>query len=236
MEEFHEIIANWTNQHNTSYNSRFIAACAACENYKDQGFDKRDAAELLMANGFGNAGVDEVVNKTFGETKETIQKKSMELFVVPTNYNDIKPLVEYRLITRGPEKFVSYLTDAPEPIITTTAKHKKSLIKLATAGYENKNTLDFLHKEISPYMEEAMLNSVLLSERDAGEIHKVSGTQYKVTLGQREATVDLDNGVSSGHRFAKGNFSKFGLADEFLIKAHDQVSPYIRLRKILLSK
>ena len=50
---------------------------------------------------------------------------------------------------------------------------------------------------------------------------------------KESADVDLDMGVSTGTRFQKGNFSDFGLADEFMIQAADHSSPYERLKRAL---
>jgi hypothetical protein len=237
MDKIYDAITNWQNTHGNSYNSRFIAACAKCEGYKTKGFDASEIAELLMADGMGQAGVNEVLAKVFGPAQNTpFEKKSMELYIVPTKYADVQPLVENRLMSKGPQKFVSYLTESPEPLVVTTAKHKKSLLKLANDAYENISLMAYLHNEISPYIEEAMLDSVLLAEQHEGKIDKIAQAQYNVKLGGKQATVDLEIGKSSGNRFANGNFDKFGLADEFIVKVHDAVSPYARLKKILLQK
>jgi len=47
------------------------------------------------------------------------------------------------------------------------------------------------------------------------------------------AEVDLSNATSSSDKFIGGNYVDFGLADEYMVKAADTVSPYQRLKRAL---
>jgi hypothetical protein len=47
------------------------------------------------------------------------------------------------------------------------------------------------------------------------------------------AEVDLSNGTSTSEKFTKGNYADFGIADEYIVSAADQVSPYLRLKRAL---
>ena len=47
------------------------------------------------------------------------------------------------------------------------------------------------------------------------------------------AEVDLSSATSSSEKFIGGNYVDFGLAEEFMVKAADTVSPYQRLKRAL---
>ena len=235
MQELYDTITNWNNTLGTSYNSRFITACATCETYKNKGYSRNEASEMLISQGLGMNGSEEVLDSVYGKDN-AIKTSSIDLFIVPTRYSDVKNYIEYQLKKVGPEKFVSYLTDAEAPIIKASSKFKKTLVKIAQSAYENPNLMEHMHEELEPYIEEAMLNSVLIAENEQANIQKVASNQYKVEFMNREASVDLEGGHSTGTRYTKGNFKYFGLADEFLVKAHDTVSPYTRLRKVVIRK
>jgi hypothetical protein len=48
------------------------------------------------------------------------------------------------------------------------------------------------------------------------------------------AEVDLMNGTSTSDKYVQGSYSSFGLVDEFLVKAADTVSPYMRLKRAIV--
>ena len=236
MNELQDTLTNWTNSLGNTYSARFVAACTDCEGCKKRGFTRDEASEILASRGYGMDGVSDVLDQIYGPKTAEASTKNIDLFVVPTKYKDISKMIEYRLAKSGPEKFVSYLTECEMPIIGTTERHKKSLLKIAQCSIEDPSTIVHLHDELEPYVEEAMLNSVLMAEQHQATINKLSQNQYLVEFPARCATVDLGKGESNSSKFVKGNFGKFGLADEFLIKAHDTVSPYIRLRKSLIHR
>lgn len=227
----YESIVNWTNKLGNSYNTKFIQACAECESCKCKGFDRDEAVELLMAKGFGHPeGLSEIIDEVYGVPE--VKKVKAEVYVVPTSYDDVQHIIEEQLINSGPESFVSYLTDSADPIMRINANHKKTLIKLAKSALENSDHFKFLHEEIKPFIEEAMLNSVLLAEKSTDyAMQKFASSKFGVIINGKEAMVDLNAGNSSGERYVRGNFNKFGLADEYLVKAHDTASPYVRLKK-----
>ena len=229
MEDF-DTIVNWTNKLGNSYNTKFIQACAEAENLKEQGYTKEEAEEML-ASTHGLKGLREILSQVFGTVKN--QKLAQEAFVVPTGYDDITHVVETNLLKDGPETFISDLTDTEFPIIEASKSYKATLLKLAKSCYENNSLMKHLHNEIKPYFEEAMLNAVLKSEQQSSSIKKANAKEYQVKIGGKSAMVNLMDGISNNEIFTKGNYSKFGLADEFLVKAHDEVSPYTRILKVL---
>lgn len=236
MNKLYDTISNWQNSLTNTYTTRFIEACGDCHNYMSKGFTRDEASEILISKGYGSTGIEEVLDEIYGPKISKASTKKIDLYVVPTKYNDIMSMVEYRLAKSGPDKFIKYLTEPENPIIGTTEKHKKSLLKLANNAYENVSLAKHLHNELEPYLEEAMLNSVLIAEQQNASIQKIDKNKYFVEFPGRFASVDLDKGNSTSNKFTKSNYGKFGLADEFLIKAHDTVSPFIRLRKILIQQ
>jgi hypothetical protein len=236
MNELQDTIINWTNTLGNTYNFRFISACNECQSCKNKGFTREEASEILASKGLGTIGAEEALNKIYGQREAGSKIKNIDLYVVPTKYRDISSMVQHRLNKVGPDVFVSFLTNCEDPIVPTTARHQKFLLKIAKNAIEDPYTVEHLHEELEPYMEEAMLNAVLTAEQHSASVSKVASNQYLVEFPEKCAVVDLNKGESNGTKFSKSNFGKFGLADEFLIKAHDTVSPYIRLRKSLINR
>ena len=230
MEDFDTII-NWSNKLGNSYNTKYIQACAECQSLKAKGFTRDEAEEILAGSGHGLKGLKTVLAEVFGETKKQYAKR--EAYVVPTSYDDVLHIVEANLLKDGPKKFVEEITSSEHPIVEASDLHKKNLLKIANSCYENVSLMKHLHNELRPFFEEIMLNSVLEAEQNKGSIKKLSQSQYEVKIGAKTAKTNLMEGLSSGEKFQKGNYAKFGLADEFLVMTHDQVSPYNRILKAL---
>ena len=228
--ENYESIVNWTNKLGNTYNAKYIQACTECESLKNKGYNREEAEEILAGNGHGLKGLKQVLARVFGEVPRTAAKQ--ESFIVPTSYDDILHVVEHNLIKDGPVTFTNSLTDSLFPIIEASDSYKKTILKLATACYTNPSNMKHLHKELKPYFEEIMLNAVLGAEQNStSSVKKTSSNEYEVKIANRKAYLNLMQGLSSDEKFSKGNYAKFGLADEFLVKAHDKVSPYTRILK-----
>ena len=230
MEDF-DTIVNWSNKLGNSYNAKHIQASAECQSLKNKGFNRDEAEEILAGNGFGLKGLKEVLDSVFGELKSKKYAKR-EAFFVPTSYDDVMHVVEHNLFHDGPEVFVNDLTNSEFPIIEASKSHKQNLLKLAKTCFENASLMKHIHAELKPYFEEIMLNSVLEAEQKQCFIKK-AGTKYEVKVGNKKAIVNLMEGTSNNEVFNKGNYAKFGLADEFLVSAHDKVSPYTRILRAL---
>ena len=72
-----------------------------------------------------------------------------------------------------------------------------------------------------------------IAEIDKPEIKTASKNKYVVAMKKGVAEVDLENAHSSSAKFTEGNYSLFGLADEFIVSAANAVSPYSRLKRAL---
>jgi hypothetical protein len=94
-----------------------------------------------------------------------------------------------------------------------------------------------LHTELKPWVEEALLNSVLVAEKEKSNIVTADKNKqvYKVAMRKGEATVDLTSGTSTSEKFTQGNYATFGLADEYMVSAVNSISPYERLKRALNS-
>lgn len=232
--DFNSIINNWNNTLSTTFGEQFSLAQAKCEKMKKQGLKQNDIREVLSADGLNDPTINEVIGRSFGKStlKEKLKKASyVSQYVVPTSYEDIKLAVENTLFKFGPEKLITFLTSGDTPIIKTSATHIQRIKKIATQSLEDSHALQHLHDELEPYMEEQMLHAVLEAEHGDAEIKKVSSDQYMVKMNNRTAMVDLSAGQSSSKRYSESHYDKFGLADEFIIKAHDKVSPCSRIIK-----
>jgi len=86
---------------------------------------------------------------------------------------------------------------------------------------------------LRPYVEETLLNSVLIAQSQEAEVKTASKNKYVVSMRKGTADVDLVNATSNSEKFTQGNYASFGLADEFMVKAADTISPYARLRRAL---
>ncbi len=232
-----DIIYNWKNElRQTNKGEKTVAAQSALD-LQRRGFSAAEAIELLAADKFGldvaESAVYEIYGKEQREARKNIVKTAM---VVPTSYNDVAPIIEETLSRLSPKEFVHKLARSEMPILRVSSKNIESWYRLATAAKEHGgHAMTILHSELRPWVEETMLKSVLIAEKENASIQRLSSDrkQFRVAMQKESADVDLDMGVSTGTRFQKGNFSDFGLADEFMIQAADHSSPYERLRRAL---
>ena len=102
------------------------------------------------------------------------------------------------------------------------------MAKESEAGMQN------LHSALKPYIEEQLLYSVLTAQSEQAEIKTASQDRYIVSMKKGTAEVDLMNGTSTSDKYVQGSYSSFGLVDEFLVKAADTVSPYMRLKRAIV--
>ncbi len=77
------------------------------------------------------------------------------------------------------------------------------------------------------------MNNVLIAETSDVNMKVASKGKYVVSMKHGSAEVDLTNGTSSSNKFQNGNYADFGLADEFMVKAAETISPYERLKRAL---
>ena len=226
-----DLIYNWRNELKGHSSGMKVVASAHAVKLKNQGFNKDEVVELLAAENFDLNLVKKVASVVFDE--ESNVKTAMEVAVVPTKYADCAPIIEKTLEKLSAKEFVNKLTQGNHPIVRADDKAFESWKRLAELAKKNYNARLSLHAELKPWVEEALLNNVLVAETSDVQMKTASKNKYVVSMRHGSAEVDLANGTSTSAKFQEGNYELFGLADEFMVKAADSVSPYERLKRAL---
>lgn len=226
-----DLIYNWRNELKGHSSGMKVVASAHAVKLKNQGFNKDEVVELLAAENFDLNLVKKIASTVFDE--ETNVKTAMEVAVVPTKYADCAPIIEKTLEKLSAKEFVNKLTKGNHPIVRADEKSFESWKRLAELAKKNYNARLSLHAELKPWIEEVLLNNVLVAQTSEGQMKTASKNKYVVSMRHGSAEVDLTNGTSTSVKFQEGNYELFGLADEFMVKAADSVSPYERLKRAL---
>ena len=226
-----DLIYNWRNELKGHSSGMKVVASAHAVKLKNQGFNKDEVVELLAAENFDLNLVKKIASTVFDE--ETNVKTAMEVAVVPTKYADCAPIIEKTLEKLSAKEFVNKLTQGNHPIVRADEKSFESWKRLAELAKKNYNARLSLHAELKPWIEEVLLNNVLVAQTSEGQMKTASKNKYVVSMRHGSAEVDLTNGTSTSVKFQEGNYELFGLADEFMVKAADSVSPYERLKRAL---
>lgn len=231
-----DMIYNWRNELRQNVQGEQFVAVQAAENYKQRGFTAAETLEMLAADSYDLRIAEAAVKSTYEpESSAPAADKARTAQVVPTSYNDVAPIIENTLSRLSAREFVDRLTKSEAPLMRVTAASVESLQRLAAQAKEDAYALSVLHDEIRPWIEDAMLKSVLLAEKEPAQVTAMgkNSSRFKVASRKEVAEVDLESGVSTGSRFQKGHFAEFGLADEFMVRAADVSSPYQRLKRAL---
>lgn len=226
------MIYNWRNELRAHNDGVYVVANSQASKYKSQGFNKSEVVELLAAENFDIEIANRIASKLFDDPTIS-EKETISVAVVPTKYSDCAPVIERSLEKLSSKEFVKKLTIGEHSIVKADLKSVESWRRLAELAKTNSNARAELHKELKPWVEEALLNSVLIAQSEKPEIKTASKNKYFVSMRKGEAEVDLANATSSSKKFTEGNYADFGLADEFMVSAAEAVSPYARLKRAL---
>jgi len=231
-----EFIYNWRNELKQSQDGALLVASRMASRLKDSGFGKNDVIELLAVENFDIELCTRVASKLFDAVEVPVAKK-VEVAVVPTKYSDCAPTIERSLERLSARDFAKRLCSGPYAVVKIDEKQFDSWVRLAELAKTSSNARTALHTELKPWVEEALLNSVLVAQKEKGNIVTADKNKqvYKVAMRKGEATVDLTSGTSTSEKFTQGNYATFGLADEYMVSAADSVSPYERLKRALNS-
>lgn len=231
-----EFIYNWRNELKQSQDGALLVASRMASRLKESGFGKNDVIELLAVENFDIELCNRVASKLFDTVEAPVAKK-VEVAVVPTKYADCAPTIERSLERLSARDFAKRLCSGPYAVVKIDEKQFDSWVRLAELAKTSSNARTALHTELKPWVEEALLNSVLVAQKDKGNIVTADKNKqvYKVAMRKGEATVDLTSGTSTSEKFTQGNYATFGLADEYMVSAADSVSPYERLKRALNS-
>ena len=228
-----DMIYNWRNELKAHNDGVFVVANSQAQKYKNQGFEKSEVVELLAADNFDLDIANRVASKLFDTAEEVMQNTAVEVAVVPTRYSDCAPVIERSLTKLSAKEFVKRLCTGPHSIVKTDEKGLGFWLRITEAAKENAAGKSHLHASLKPYIEETLLNNVLLAQSQDAQIKTASKTKYVVSMKKGSAEVDLSSATSSSEKFIGGNYVDFGLADEYMVKAADTVSPYQRLKRAL---
>ena len=226
-----DMIYNWRNELRSHNNGVFVVASSQAQNYKNQGFSKSEAVELLAADNFELELVKRVASKIFDDV-EVPEKEVIEVPVVPTKYSDCAPIIERSLEKYSAKEFVKRLCTGPHAIVKTDEKGLSFWQRVTEAAKNNNQGKAHLHSALRPYIEETLLNNVLIAQSQQSDVYK-SNNRCVVSMKKGQAEVDLNNATSTSDKFTQGNYKDFGLADEYMVAAADTISPYNRLKRAL---
>jgi hypothetical protein len=227
-----DMIYNWRNELRSNQNGAVIVASSQANKYKTQGFTKSETIELLAADNYDLDLVNRVASKVYDAPEEQT-KQVIEVAVVPTKYSDCAPIIERSLQKYSAKDFVKKLCIGPHAIVKTDDKGLGFWQRVAEIAKSSSQGVNNLHSALKPYIEEALLNNVLVAQSQKAEVKTASRNKYVVSMKNGTSEVDLSNATSSSRKFIEGNYSDFGLADEYMVIAADTVSPYSRLKRAL---
>ncbi len=230
-----EFIYNWRNELKQSQDGALLVASRMASRLKSSGFGKNDVIELLAVENFDIELCNRVASKLFDAAEAPVEKK-VEVAVVPTKYADCAPTIERSLERLSAREFTKRLCSGPYAVVKIDNKQFDSWVRLAELAKTSSNARTALHTELKPWIEEALLNSVLTAQKEKSNVTADKNNKtYRVAMRRGEATVDLNSGTSTSEKFTQGNYATFGLADEYMVSAADSISPYERLKRALNS-
>lgn len=229
-----DMIYNWRNELRAHKDGVYVVANSTASKLKNQGFNKSEVIELLAANNYDIELANRVASNLFDENPNVEQNSTVEVAVVPTKYSDCAPIIEKNLQKLSAKEFTKRLCTGPYAIVKTDDRGITQWQRWASMAKESEAGMQNLHSALKPYIEEQLLYSVLTAQSEQAEIKTASQDRYIVSMKKGTAEVDLMNGTSTSDKYVQGSYSSFGLVDEFLVKAADTVSPYMRLKRAIV--
>ena len=149
-------------------------------------------------------------------------------------YSDCIPVIEKSLEKYSAREFVKRLCTGPHSIVKADERGLSFWQRVAEIAKSNTQGKSHLHAALKPWVEETLLNSVLIAQAEKPEIKLASDENIIVNMRKGSAEVNLNKGTSTSKKFTEGNYADFGLADEYMISAAEHVSPYERLKRALI--
>jgi hypothetical protein len=235
MNQNDEMIYNWSNALRKTSDGVLLVAIKTAEKLKEENYSVGDASDILVAADYDLKIVDAAIKNVYSEEEEDEEEqKGVAAFVVPTSYEDVKPLVEKSLVESSARDFMEKLARSAYPIIPNLPDNKfESFIRVAARAKEDENALVILHKDLLPFIESAMYESVKIAEKKQSKAN-VSSTgdesRYVVAYSIGEVNdISVESGECNCDKYIKGNYHDFGLACEHLVSATNIISPGYKL-------
>ena len=228
-----DMIYNWRNELRSHNDGAFVVASSQAAKYASQGFNQSEVVELLAADNFDIDLAVRVASNLFDEPM-VAEKETVSVAVVPTKYSDCIPVIEKSLEKYSAREFVKRLCTGPHSIVKADERGLSFWQRVAEIAKSNTQGKSHLHAALKPWVEETLLNSVLIAQAEKPEIKLASDENIIVNMRKGSAEVNLNKGTSTSKKFTEGNYADFGLADEYMISAAEHVSPYERLKRALI--
>lgn len=232
MERNEDFIYNWSNSLRKTDDGELVVATRIASRLKDKGYSETEASDMMIADSYSLNAVESAIGTIFASnTKDKKVEASRKTFVIPTSYEDVKPIVEESLAKYSAKEFIDRLSKTEYPILSKIAsKQLDSLCRLAANAKSDNTLLNQLHGTLSPFVETAMYNAVLASEKLHTKLSvSKSDNRYVVASANAENNVCLKSGTCNCDKYVKGNYSDFGIACEHLISVASMVSPNHKL-------
>lgn len=232
-----DMLLNWRNTlQRTTDGAKYVAAQTAL-NYRASGYSADETIDLMVGEYFDVDLAKEVVAQVYGESKTNISQGQTPriAMVAPTSYNDVVPFVEGALTKLSPSQFADVILN---DLLVASDRDKDGWRRLAQQAVHDPIAKNILHEDLRPWVEEAMLNAVLLAEKNQARVVEADAASRKYIVATNNHTfeVNLTEGTCTCDAFNRGNFGVLGLACEHIVRAADTVSPFQRLTRALREK
>lgn len=234
-----ELILNWTNTLRHTKDGVILAAARVASTLKQSGYAPGEAMDILIADDYEDDVAEAAIKHAYAvsEDKEEVDElsKPVTAYIVPTSYDDVKTIVENTLRSSSAEDFIMRLARSENPILANLPDNKvQSFIRIATVAKENALIMEALHNDLTPFFENAMYESVRLSESKKSRTTIAATKDNKYTVAEsidKANDVCMKTGTCSCDKYTKGHYSVFGLACEHLVAAANEISPNHKLVK-----
>lgn len=232
-----EFIYNWSGALSKTNSGEKLVTTRLAQNYREKGLSPVQIEDILLSDGYTSSSVTSAIGEVFADRIATEAPRSQRFaMVAPAQYDEVVPQINDALDRLGPIEFVNRLASAEDPILFVDNKKLPAWYRLAESAIEDPYARIVLHRELKPFVEEAMYTSVILAENNALPVREAGEPdEYLVGSSEKSVRVNLAEGTSTGQRFAQGNFGDFGLACEHIIRAADYASPEGRLKRAIRS-
>lgn len=233
-----DAIEYWLDKIKETDNGSRYAARKYAMKYKEAGYSPETALESLISDDFSIDAAEGAITDVYGsqgEESSRFASKNSSKPIIPASYSEVAPVVEDSLRKLGAAEFITRLCKSQNPIVKMSSKSINKLANLAQEALADRTAMNMLHDSLAPWFEESMLNSVLLAENMKARVmkSKAEDGKFKVVTSQESAVVNMRTATSTGKRFVEGNFSDFGLADEYMVCVSEELTPEFHLRKAL---
>lgn len=231
-----DMFIDWSNSLRLHEQGERFVASQTADTLKREGYSAAEALDLLAADNFDLRIAEQAVAVAYEVAQDEVAPTPVrEAQLVPTEYADVREQVEATLSQVSPRDFIKLLTASEAPLLRVSQRNIESLTRLAhNAKTGDAAALAQLHRDLKPWLEDAMLRAVCASEQKVGTMRVASldrGGSGDNTYMVGNCQVSLRTAKCNCASYLKGNYASFGLACEHLVTAMDAVSPEVRLMR-----